>query len=321
MNLTFTLGPASESDEIILGLLQTADRFRLNASHLDAAGLRSWLKRLQTLFEQSGKTIPVIIDLQGAKMRLGRLAPLAQLPERITLTLANESDAPSALPVPHEELFKAVRLGDILTLNDAKVRIEIRGIRLHEGRIDALVLTNGPVSSGKGVNRASHPIPYGKLLDRDAAMIAASKDFPFVEYAFSFVHSGHEAELLRPQVGRHRLIAKIERPEAIPNTAQIDVLFDEIWFCRGDLGAQAGLSQLGPLQDEFVSFFEKMRHPKILAGQVLEHMTHFPEPTRSEVVHLHDIRKAGFDGIVLSDETAIGKNPLVVADFLRKMKG
>ena len=140
--------------------------------------------------------------------------------------------------------------------------------------------------------------------------------WPFTRFAFSFVHDGTEAALLRPLSGHRIVAAKIELPEAMRHLAAIATSFDELWLCRGDLGAQAGLAALGPLQEDFVGQAQGLGKPYYLAGQVLEHMTHFPHPTRAEVVGLHQAMRDGFSGFVLSDETAVGLHPREVAAFL-----
>jgi pyruvate kinase len=132
------------------------------------------------------------------------------------------------------------------------------------------------------------------------------------EAAFSFVHDGHEATLLRRQ-GFARIVAKLERPEALGHLGAIDRSFDELWLCRGDLGAQAGLPALGRLQAEVTAALPRLSHPVFLAGGVLAQMVEHREPTRSEVVHLYDVARAGYAGVVLSDETAVGRYPLAAA--------
>ncbi|HNW36570.1 MAG TPA: pyruvate kinase, partial [Candidatus Ozemobacteraceae bacterium] len=117
--------------------------------------------------------------------------------------------------------------------------------------------------------------------------------------------------------GARRLIAKIERPAALEKAEAIDACFDELWLCRGDLGAEAELRDLGRLQAGFVAQFPRLRHPKILAGEVLGSMVTSSLPSRSEIVHLHDALAAGFDGIVLSDETASGSHVDDVISFLK----
>ena len=307
MHVTCTLGPASSSDKIIAALLKTADRFRLNSSHLTAPQLGAWLKKLRRAYWTASRSIPVVVDLQGAKMRIGRIPETRGLPEKIKFVHSAASSRAGVLPVPHAGFFEAIREGDELTLNDARVRVRM------EKNFRATVVTNGPLSSFKGVNRPAHPLPYPEPSRADLAAIRASLDFEFTQFAFSFVHDGTEAAIIKPLISGRVLAAKIERPDSMKHLAAIANVFDELWLCRGDLGAQAGIENLGPLQEEFIRTMVKLGRPACLAGQVLEHMSICREPTRSEVVHLYDAARAGFSGIVLSDETAIGRHPAAAA--------
>lgn len=313
--MTTTLGPASEEEVVLRRLFDVSQRFRLNSSHLSGEALSHWLLRLQSLFTETGRTVPVVIDLQGAKMRIGRVPKVDFLPEVVRLVL---QAAPDGIPIPHPELFEALRPGETLTLNDARVRLVVESAEKSSCR--CRVVHQGPLESHKGINRPDHPIPLKGLLPGDREAVEVGHRFPFVEFAFSFVHTGAEATLLRDVTGR-RLIAKVERPEAMQHLDDIAALFDEIWLCRGDLGAQAGLARLGRLQHDFTNRMPEFGVPCHLAGQVLEHMTHHPEPTRTEVVHLYDVERNGFGGIVLSDETAVGAYPIAVADYLAGLSG
>jgi pyruvate kinase len=314
MKTVFTLGPASESLDILTCFCQIANRFRLNVAHLTPETLDAWLSRLAHVFNQLDCTLPVVLDLQGAKMRIGKYPTCEQLPSNVTLFFGQSSTEIQKIPVPHADLFEALTTGDMLLLNDARIKLVVTDIK--EGCIQAKVLTNGQLSTYKGINCANHPVPFTQLVESDKTAVAIGLKYPFVQFACSFILDGQEGKYLRDTTASRHLIAKIERPEAMAYLQQIDNLFDETWFCRGDLGAQAGLNRLGALQANFIASFPLLRQPKFLAGQVLEHMTHFPEPTRSEVVHLYDTRCVGFDGIVFSDETAIGRYPKEVALFL-----
>lgn len=319
LQVTLTLGPASQSEDVIRDLARVANRFRLNASHLDRVALDGWIRKLEGIF---GSQMPrVVLDLQGAKIRIGKFPSVEKLPAEVRLVHALASDDPSCLPIPEARFFRAVQPGDRLSLNDARVTIEITSQTAEHGTCLARVLRNGPLSSFKGINRAVHPIPYNEVSEADRAMIEATRSLPYIEYAFSFTHDGKEAALLRPLVAGHRLAAKLERPESLEHLSAIDAAFDETWLCRGDLGAQAGVENLGRLQEKYVETFSRLRGGRFLAGQVLEHLTHFPDPTRSEVVHLYDCARAGFTGIVISDETAIGKNPRAIATWLERLIG
>jgi pyruvate kinase len=315
MKAICTLGPASSNPDLIFKLSKISDRFRLNVAHSNAQSLNRWLTQLTDTFHQLGTELPVVLDLQGSKMRIGSYPNCQQIPETIYLFLGDKSDTLQRLPVPHPDLFRVLAIGDILSLNDAKIKLEVTEI-LDNQTARGKVIQNGALDSCKGINRTHHPVPFTQVSQRDKAAIAVGLQYPFVQFACSFVFDGTEVPPLRQLIGDRHLIAKLERPESLVHLSTIDRVFDELWLCRGDLGAQAGLTALGQLQAQFVRAFPELSSPKYLAGQVLEYMTHFPKPTRSEVVHLYDIQQAGFDGIVLSDETAIGQHPEKVAEFL-----
>ncbi|MEQ9666896.1 pyruvate kinase [Coleofasciculus sp. G2-EDA-02] len=314
MKTVLTLGPATETKPLITHLSQTADRFRLNVAHLTAEGLKTWLERLAEIFTEQGKALPLVLDLQGAKMRIGNYPSCDDLPSEIRLVFGHSSNHITQVPIPHQTFFQELKIGDKLSLNDARIQLEV--IEIQDKSATANVITNGELSSYKGINRVDHPVPFTQLSQHDQRAVELGLRYPFVQFACSFVLDGKEVTPIRQQIGDRYLIAKIERPEAMSYLSQLDQGFDELWFCRGDLGAQVGCKALGQLQAAFIAQFPQLSRPKFLAGQVLEYMTHFPQPTRTEVVHLYDIQQAGFDGIVLSDETAIGRYPAKVADFL-----
>ncbi len=312
-----TLGPATSSPDMMAALLGVAGAFRLNASHLVPESLARWLEALDRVFHSAGHTVPVYVDLQGAKMRIGSYPDCRFLPERVHLILGEKSETPQTIPVPHPAFFQAVRAGDLLTLNDA--RVGLRVLSTDDRACQAEVVRDGPLSSHKGLNRRGHPLPCPSLSEGDRRAVEVALDHEFVRFAFSFVHDGTEADLIRPRVGGRVVAAKIELPEALDHLGGIADRFDELWLCRGDLGAQAGLAALGSLQETFVRRATGLGRPRYLAGQVLEYMTHFPQPTRAEVVGLFQAEREGFAGVVLSDETAVGRHPLEVARLLAEL--
>lgn len=310
-----TIGPASSSPETVAALGRVATRFRLNTSHMSGPQLRESLSGIERLFHDAGRVLPVVLDLQGAKVRIGRYSDVGGVPPKIELRLAEASDTPSVIPVPHESVFEKTAVGDVIHLNDRRVILRITG-RNGPGSFEADCIRSGPLSSNKGFNCENRAYELVRLSPRDAEAIRIGNEFPFVEYAVSFVLDGTEAALFRPLIGTRRLIAKIERPAALDRLTEIDALFDETWLCRGDLGAESDLRDLGALQARYIAAFPSLRRPKILAGEVLGSMTATPLPSRSEIVHLHDILAAGFDGIVLSDETASGSHISEVISFM-----
>jgi pyruvate kinase len=316
-HVTMTLGPASEQTRLRRRLAATADRFRINTSFCTPLQIKALLRQLSDLYGSLKQPLPLVLDLQGAKMRIGDYPDCPQLPPQVTLSHVPASRVPELIPVPHRELFAQCRCGDCLLLNDGRITLEVFAVGSNV--IQAAVIKNGPLSKFKSINRAEHPLHFNRPGERDLAMLAVGRDFPFVQYAYSFVLTGDEARYLRRQTDK-KLIAKFARPEAFPLLPEIGRGFDELWLCRGDLGVQAGLPALATLQNTFIRTSQASGWESMLAGQVLEHMSHFPEPTRAEVVQLCDALAAGFRGIVLSDETASGKYPEQVADFIDTLR-
>jgi pyruvate kinase len=208
--------------------------------------------------------------------------------------------------VPHPELFASARPGDTLSLDDGQLRFEV--LRVEGRQIEALTLMGGQLNPRRGVNVVEHPVLLEDLTDVDVRILEAVADMSGLDAAVSFVADGREIGWVRRRRPNCRVIAKIERKEAVDQLRAVAECADALWICRGDLGAQIGLielarfvSQLGP---------EDLGVPVLLAGQVFEHLTHHTDPTRSEVCHYADLISRGYAGIVLSDETAIGRDPI-----------
>ncbi len=316
--IVLTVGPASDSVEAVTAMIGVATRFRLNAGHLDPETLRKRLERFAECFGSAGvKVRPVVIDLQGGKLRIGKYPAVTAVPEVVELRLGTESEDPAVIPVPHESVFQALERGDPIHLNDGKVILKVDDTH-GKDRIRAIRVRNGELGPQKGLNCPTRDFTLERPPDRDLAAVKIGMEFPFVEFAVSFVTSGQESQLYRPLTSERRLIAKIERSRVFKSVPVLDGNFDELWLCRGDLGSEIPYRELGPLQAEFARMIPHLGKPRLLAGEVLGSMILSPVPSRSEIVHLHDILRSGFDGFVLSDETARGKHLNEVLEFLRE---
>jgi pyruvate kinase len=298
--LVATLGPAS-FDSIAALAAAGATAFRLNASHMDPAELRARVHQLRAVLPEA----PIVVDLQGAKMRLGRFAERdVHAGERVVFVRA--WDEAHAVPLPHGELFAQTRAGETLSVDDD--RLHFRVVSGGPDCIETEALAAGRLRPRKGVNLIEHPVVLDDLTCGDADAVDALAGRSGIAWAFSFMVDGHEAEWVRRRRPGAEVVAKIERREAV---AQIDAIAsrcDALWLCRGDLGAQLGMADLA----RCVAVIDPRRlsRPILMAGQVLEHLTHHAEPTRSEVCHVFDLISRGYAGIVLSDETAIGTDPI-----------
>jgi pyruvate kinase len=295
-----TLGPASFGmARELAGAGATA--LRLNASHLSPEELGQRAAQAR----RAAPDLPLVVDLQGAKMRLGDLAER----EVAAGTRVRFSAAPASaeeVPLPHPELFAAAAPGETVGVDDGRLRFVVR--ERGQGWLEAEALVDGVLRPRKGVNLLEHPVRLSGITPADAARLDAVRALSGVQVAWSFALDGREAEWVRARRPSTPVIAKVERREAVEALGEIASRVDAVWICRGDLGEQLGPAGLG----RFVGSLDPARCacPVVMAGQVLEHLTAHREPTRSELCHLHDIVARGYAGIVLSDETAIGRDPV-----------
>lgn len=297
IQLIATLGPASLPDPRAIADAG-ATAFRLNASHLTGDDLESALSAIQ----RTAPEIGVVVDLQGAKMRLGAMPPReVACGERLVFSL----DGNGGVPLPHPEFFEQSRPGETISVDDGRVRFAVTSSG--RGRLEATALEAGRLLPRKGVNLVEHPIELGTLTASDRAAVTTARAFGVNTFAFSFMSDGREAGWLKAIDPACRVVAKVERREATAAIAEIAGRVDAIWICRGDLGVQLGNAALA----RFVAALtpRALRVPVLMAGQVLEHLTQHRAPTRSEVCHLYDLLARGCAGLVLSDETAIGSAP------------
>ena len=303
-----TLGPASWH---LAGALQNAGAtaFRLNASHLTAAELAQRAADLRGELPDCR----VIVDLQGAKMRLGDFAERpVQAGELVRFAL---DPGKNGVPIHHKELFASVAAGEILGCDDGRLQFRIVGAG--PDAIEAAALAGGILRPRSGVNLAEHPVAFSDLSELDLNHIHATACHDRVAFALSFMKDGSEAKWVRRQAPRWPVLGKIERREAVENISLIARAVDAVWICRGDLGAQLGPASMA----RWVSGFDPktLPCPVLMAGQVVEHLTAHGEPTRSEICHVYDLMRRGYAGFVLSDETAIGADPVLAVSTLHSL--
>lgn len=307
-----TLGPATRSENHWRALLDAgANRFRLNTSHMTISETDSWVEALREFRKATYRSdIGIVLDLQGSKWRIGRIDPTTvEAGDRLMLSAGDSSQEATVIPVPHEAFFRALEAssGEI-RLNDGKVILKVSD-RGSPGRanppVEAVVMRGGPLSAGKGITVPGTAHRNEVLGEKDRELLARWRDR--TAFAVSYVKDAVEMERYRREAGEEAvLVAKLERQSALADVEGIAAFSNELWLCRGDLGAELGLVEMAAAVRRFRP---TQTVPAILAGQVLEHMTEHPTPTRSEVCYLSDALHAGYRGVVLSDETAVGSYP------------
>jgi pyruvate kinase len=317
-----TLGPSSGTEETWEGLLAAgASGFRLNTSHMSLPQLRDWIQRLSVFLGGREPKPQLVLDLQGSKWRLGHFAErvLAE-GQRVTMACAAETDRPDVLPVPHRDFFRAasVSSGEIV-LDDAKIRLALETQR--DNTLSARVITGGAILPRKGITYTDSGYRQESLAETDQAIVDLTHAIPDIRYALSYVRDAREMAHYRAQIGAVFLIAKLERQPAVREAEQIAESADALWLCRGDLGAELGVRVMADTAHHFSRRVSTMSAPVLLAGQVFEHMTEHPQPTRSEVCAAYDALRIGYRGFVLSDETAIGRHPVEACRMAALFRG
>jgi pyruvate kinase len=308
-----TLGPASNTPEKMRELFDAGvDVFRINMSHTSHEMLGKMHKDLRALSEEVGRPVGILCDLQGPKIRLGKLCGGPRMlveGERIKLVLGETSDKPEDIPIPHPEIFQAIKQKHALLIDDGKVRLRL--LRKADTFAEAVVEVAGEIKDRKGVNMPDTLLPMSAMTPKDRADLDAALELGVDWIALSFVQRPEDvAELKKIVAGRAGVLAKIEKPKALASLAGILELADALMVARGDLGVEMPLERVPGLQKQITRAARKAGKPVVVATQMLESMILSPMPTRAEV---SDVATAVFDGadaVMLSAESASGSYPV-----------
>jgi pyruvate kinase len=308
-----TLGPASNTPEKMRELFEAGvDVFRINMSHTSHEMLGKMHKGLRALSEEVGRPVGILCDLQGPKIRLGKLCGGPRMlveGERIKLVLGETSDKPEEIPIPHPEIFQAIKQKHALLIDDGKVRLRL--LRKADTFAEAVVEVAGEIKDRKGVNMPDTLLPMSAMTPKDRADLDAALELGVDWIALSFVQRPEDvAELKKIVAGRAGVLAKIEKPKALASLAGILELADALMVARGDLGVEMPLERVPGLQKQITRAARKAGKPVVVATQMLESMINSPMPTRAEV---SDVATAVFDGadaVMLSAESASGSYPV-----------
>jgi pyruvate kinase len=312
-----TLGPATDAPGVLEDVIRRgADVVRVNFSHGEPHDHRKRVEAVRRAAVAAGKHVAVLGDLQGPKIRIERFAGgPAVLTEGEPFALdpsIGESDGTDrAVGITYADLARDVQSGDELILGDGQVELRVTGVQ--GGRVECTVLTGGEVSDHKGINRRGGGLSAKALTDKDRedVRLAASLDVDYL--AVSFVRQAADVEearaLLKAAGSDARIVAKIERSEAIPRLEEIIRASDAVMVARGDLGVEVGYAQLTGLQKRILHLARGLDRVTITATQMMESMIHSPVPTRAEVSDVANAVLDGSDAVMLSGESAVGKYP------------
>jgi pyruvate kinase len=317
-----TLGPASSSSDQLKALFEAgADVFRINMSHTPRERLAELHGRVRALEREKDRPIGLLVDLQGPKIRLGELAGGAtelQAGARANLILASKSVDNGVVPVPHPEIFAALKPGDKLLIDDGRISLRIDSAGRESA--SATVLIGGIVKDRKGVNLPDTILPIPALTNKDRSDLDAALNLGVDWMALSFVQRPDDVAEVRKLVsGKAAVLAKIEKPKALDWLPEILDLTDALMVARGDLGVELPLESIPIRQKEITRAARRAGKPVVVATQMLESMIEAAAPTRAEV---SDVATAVFDGadaVMLSAETAAGKHPIEAVAMMDKI--
>ncbi len=312
-----TIGPASSEQAVIDEMIGVGmDVARLNFSHGTPDQHRQRAEMVRDRARAHGRTVGVLADLQGPKIRTERFTNgKVRLTEGGKFTLDIHADPNGGdethVGVTYKELPNDVSRGDTLLLDDGRIVLWVESVA--DGRIHTHVVTGGELSNNKGINRQGGGLSASAITEKDREDIKTAAEIAADYVAISFPRSAedvHRARALLRQAGGHGgIVAKIERAEAVDDLEEIIAAADVVMIARGDLGVEIGDAELPAVQKHIISLARKMNKVVITATQMMESMIENPIPTRAEVFDVANAVLDGTDAVMLSAETASGKHP------------
>ena len=321
-----TVGPACSSYAKLLELTQAGvDVFRLNFSHGTHQDHLEVINHIHSINEKYDVHIGILADLQGPKIRLGNIAdePVI-LEEGDEITFINQpcTGTKEKVYMSYENFAEDVSEGEKVLLDDGKLVLEV----IETNKKDTVKLRTifgGPLSSNKGVNLPDTKTSLPALTEKDLQDLEFILQQDVNWIALSFVRSHKDVEKLRKILEDHnhpaKIIAKIEKPEAVRKIDKIIKASNGIMIARGDLGVEVPIEKLPMIQKEIIQKCIQRARPVIVATQMMDSMIKNPSPTRAEVTDVANAVLDGTDAVMLSGETSVGRHPLKVVEAMNRI--
>ena len=317
-----TIGPATSSEEMLEKIiLAGVDVCRLNFSHGAYELHQEVIDRVRNINNRLGCNVALLQDLQGPKLRIGKVEGEFHLVEgdHVLVTTEEQISTKDVLFVSYKRLIQDCNPGERILLNDGKVSLVFTE-KVNDTTLKAEVIAGGPLSSNKGFNLPDSSLTVPSLTKKDLADLeyGLSQEVDWV--ALSFVRTADdivELKRLIAEKGTHtKVIAKIEKPEAVKNIDEIIKVSDGIMVARGDLGVEVPLQRVPLIQKTIVEKCLAAAKPCIIATQMMETMILDSMPTRAEINDVANAVLDGADALMLSAETSVGKYPLRVIEVM-----
>ncbi len=321
-----TVGPASSSYDNLLELVQSGvNVFRLNFSHGEHSEHEQVIQYITKINELYGLYVGILADLQGPKIRIdeieGGSMPLTP-GDIIYFKTTPCSGNKEGIQINYQNFPMDVKEGERILVDDAKVVLQVLETDKKE-RVKLKVLFGTKLSSRKGVNLPDTKVSLPALTEKDERDLAFILTQPVHWIALSFVRSGKEIKSLQKRIvaANHpaKVIAKIEKPEAINRIDKIIKQTDAVMIARGDLGVEVPMERLPSMQKMIINKCIQEGKPVIVATQLMDSMITNPSPTRAEILDVANAVLDGTDAVMLSAETAVGNHPVKVVEAMNRI--
>ncbi|MBI2282819.1 MAG: pyruvate kinase [Bacteroidetes bacterium] len=321
-----TVGPACDTYDKLLELVKAGvNVFRLNFSHGSHEDKLNIIEHIRNINNTEPYNIAILADLQGPKLRVGEIENNAlEVKVGDVLTFTNEKciGTMEKIYVSYPNLADDVTLGNIILIDDGKLEVKVTAIEKN-GDVKVTVTLGGILSSKKGINLPDTKISLPALTEKDLADLEFIIEQQCDWVALSFVRDVKDLIILRSKLdekkSKTKIIAKIEKPEALVNIRDIILESDGIMVARGDLGVELPVEQIPLIQKELVRKCIHRAKPVIVATQMMESMIDRVKPNRSEITDVANAVLEGADAVMLSGETATGQHPVLVVQTMRKI--
>ncbi len=310
-----TLGPSSSSYEIIKQLaLSGVTMFRINTSHGKKEEHKEKIKYIRQIEQELERNIPIMIDLQGPKIRVGKIQEPILIKKGDEIILEHTTENKSGIiPVDYEGIAKDVSIGEKILIDDGKIGLKVTGI---DGtKVHAIVEYGSIINPRKGINIPGAQASLEAVTSSDKEFIKFAIEEKADYLALSFVRKAEDIKCARYYTKMYGnaaipIIAKIEKPQAVENLEEIVLEADGIMAARGDLGIEMSAQEVPIAQKKIIQISNKHKKPCIVATQMLESMMEEPIPTRAEASDVANAIFDGADAVMLSGETAAGNYPV-----------
>ena len=320
-----TLGPASTDPKVLARMIEAGmDVVRINFSHGTSQEHAKRVEMVRSLARAAGRTIGVLMDLQGPKIRIGKFEhgkTVLKAGAKFILDASCKLGNDERVGLDYESLPQDVRPGDTLLLNDGLIVLTVTSV---EGpQIHTIVDQGGVLSNNKGINRKGGGLSAPALTTKDMEDIRTAAELKADYLGVSFPRSGEDIEwarsLLHKAGGKALICAKIERAEAITALEEIIDASDVIMVARGDLAVEVGDAVIPALQKRMIRLSRARNKLVITATQMMESMINSPIPTRAEVSDCANAVLDGTDAVMTSAETAAGQFPVETVQAMARV--